>query len=219
VTTTMTTAEHAIQRLQAGDAAALETLMEVLAPRVYRVAYGITRSASDAEEVVQDVFMTVLKKAQTFAARSAAWTWIYRITTNTALNKRRSRRPDMATLESHLPSYTADGHRQGDRTYLLRDWSATPDEVLLSEERRAVLGAALDALPAHYRAVLVLRDVEGLTSEEVADVLGESPSAVKARLHRARMVLREDLTRSMMAPAGEPDRRHGRMPGTPSRIR
>jgi RNA polymerase sigma-70 factor (ECF subfamily) len=191
--------EHAIlDGLRAGDPGALETLMDSFAPRVYRLAHAITRSASDAEEVVQDVFMTILRKADRFEGRSAVWTWIYRITTNAALNKRRSRRTEAEVpIDDHLPTYTADGHRAGERAFLVSDWSATPESELLSGERRARLEAALDALPPHYRAVLVLRDVEELSNEQVAAAMGESTSAVKARLHRARMALREDLTRTM----------------------
>jgi RNA polymerase sigma-70 factor, ECF subfamily len=184
-----------MQRVRAGDAQALEALMEAFTPRVYRLAYGITRCAGDAEEVVQDVFLSLFKKADTFEARSAIWTWIYRITTNAALNKRRSKRTYAELpIDDHLPAYLEDGHRAGDRAYVLSDWSAAPEEQVLAAERRATIAAALDALPDHYRAVLVLRDVEGLSHEDIAAVVGGSVASVKSRVHRARMALREDLT-------------------------
>jgi len=103
------------------------------------------------------------------------------------------------SLEEYLPSYEADGHRAGDRSFLLADWSQSPEAELLSGEARLTLERALDALPETYRAVLVLRDVEELGNEEVAEMLGESIASVKSRLHRARMALREQLTRSLVS--------------------
>jgi RNA polymerase sigma-70 factor (ECF subfamily) len=184
-------------RLRAGDGTALEPLMERFASRVYRVAHGVTGNAADAEEVVQDVFLTLFRKAASFEGRAALGTWLYRIAVNTALNKRRGKRSQVEEpLEDHLPRYTADGHREGDRSFLLADWSQMPDEVLLSREGRGIVRAAVECLPAHYRVVLVLRDVEGLSSEEVAEIVGDSIASVKSRLHRARMALREQLTRT-----------------------
>jgi len=186
-----------VQLLRAGDVTGLEVLMEAYAARVYRLAHGITRNPADAEEVVQDVFLTVARKIAEFEGRSALSTWIYRITMNTALNKRRGKRSEVeVSLEEHLPTFKEDGHREGDRSFLLADWSQTPEEVLLSGEGRAAVSRAIEALPDRYRAVLVLRDVEGLSNEEAAAALDESVASVKSRLHRARMALREQLTRS-----------------------
>jgi RNA polymerase sigma-70 factor (ECF subfamily) len=188
--------EALLARLQAGDGTALEPLMERFASRLYRVACSVTASASDAEEVVQDVFLTIFRKAASFEGRAALGTWLYRITVNAALNKRRGKRALVEEpIESHLPRYTDDGHRSGDRSFLLVDWSPMPDELLLSEESRGVVRAAVDCLPAHYRIVLMLRDVEELSSEQVSDIVGESVASVKSRLHRARMALREQLAR------------------------
>ena len=168
--------------------------------RVYRLAYGITRSAPDAEEVVQDVFLQVVNKGAGFEGRAALTSWIYRITTNLSLNKRRGKRHELETsLDELLPTFLPDGHRAGERAFLVADWTATPDSELLAGESRRVLEAALDRLPDHYRAVLVLRDVEELSNEEVAQIVGDSVAAVKTRLHRARMALREELTRHLAA--------------------
>jgi RNA polymerase sigma-70 factor (ECF subfamily) len=185
-----------LARLRTGDAAAIELLMATHADRVYRLAYGVTRNEADAQEVVQDVFLTVFRKHASFEGRSAVSSWIYRITMNAALNKRRGKRAEVETsLEAHLPTYLADGHRDGDRAYLLADWSQTPEDQVLSGESRDVLTRAIESLPDHYRAVLILRDVEGLSNEEVAAATGDTVSSVKSRLHRARMVVREQLTR------------------------
>ena len=189
-----------VDRLRGGDATALEGLMREYASRVYRLAFGITRNHGDAEEVVQDVFLTLATKSAMFEGRAALGSWVYRITTNAALNKRRGKRHEVETsLEEHLPAFMADGHREGDRSFLLADWSQNPERELLSGEARRTLERALDGLPEGYRAVLVLREVEELANEEVAELLGESIGSVKSRLHRARQALREQLTRALAA--------------------
>lgn len=186
--------------LKRGDAEAIERLLAAYGDRVFRLAHGITRNEADAEEVVQDVFVTVFRKHGSFEGRSALSSWIYRITMNAALNRRRGKRQEVETsLDADLPAFLADGHRAGDRAYLLADWSETPEAAVLSGESRAVLRRAIDGLPDHYRAVLVLRDVEGLSNEEVAAAVGDSVSSVKSRLHRARMIVREQLTRHFHA--------------------
>ncbi len=185
-----------VERLRGGDTVALETLIGRYASRIYRVARGITRTESDAEEVVQDVFLTLARKIDRFDGRAALGTWIYRVTTNAALIKRRGKRAQLeVSLEEYLPTFKEDGHRDGERSYLLADWSQSPETDLLDDEARAVLRSGIDQLPEPYRTVLILRDVEELSNEEVAAILGESMASVKSRLHRARMALRERLTR------------------------
>ncbi len=187
-----------LTRAATGDGEALETLMSRYASRIYRLAYGITRSAPDAEEVVQDVFLQIVNKGAGFEGRAALGSWIYRITTNVSLNKRRGKRRELETsLDELLPTFLPDGHRAGARAFVVADWSSTPDRELLAGESRRLLEAAIDRLPAHYRAVLVLRDVEELSNEEVAEIVGDTVAAVKTRLHRARMALREQLTRHL----------------------
>ena len=188
--------------LRRGEVGALAALAERYGPTIYRLAFGVTRNQADAEEVLQDVLLTLARKGASFEGRSALGSWIYRIATNAALNKRRGKRLELETsLEELLPTFEADGHRAGDRTYILADWSQNPEQELLCDERRRVLERAIDSLPDNYRAVLILRDVEELTNEEAAALLDESVSSVKSRLHRARMVLREELTRVI---AGSP---------------
>jgi RNA polymerase sigma-70 factor (ECF subfamily) len=187
-----------VERLRARDVVALETLMERHSSRVYRVAFGITRNHSEAEEVVQDVFLTLFRKVDMFEGRAALGTWLYRVAANAALIRRRGKRVELETsLEDCLPTFLDDGHREGDRAWLMADWSRTPEHELLAGEAREALAEALDRLPEHYRALVVLRDVEELSNEEVAEILGESVSSVKSRLHRARMALREILTRRL----------------------
>jgi RNA polymerase sigma-70 factor (ECF subfamily) len=185
-----------VERLRGGDPTALDELMARYASRVWRLARGVTRNDADAEEVAQDVFLTLTRKGDMFEGRAALGSWIYRITMNTALNKRRGKRAEVEVpLEEMLPAYREDGHRAGDRAYLLIDWSRGPEAELLSAEARAVIRRTIDRLPDRYRAVLVMRDIEELSNEETAAALGETVSAVKSTLHRARMALREELTR------------------------
>ena len=187
-----------VERVRARDAAALEVLMERYSARLYRVAFGITRSHAEAEEVVQDAFLTLFHKADMFEGRAAIGTWLYRVTANAALGRKRGKRAQSEVfLEDCLPRYAADGHRDGDAAWLATDWSATPERELLEGQAREVLERALAELPDHYRAILVLRDVEEVSNEEVAAILGEPLPTVKSRLHRARMALREVLTRHL----------------------
>lgn len=191
-----TVADSLVRRASRGDAAALEELMAQHSGRIYRIAHGITRDHADAEEVTQDVFLSIIRKGGGFEGRSTFSTWIYRIATNAALNKRRGKRREMeVALEEYLPAFTGDGHRDGDRSYLLADWSESPEHAVLSGETRRVVEQALDALPPRYRAIIILRDVEQLSNEQAAEIMGESVASLKARLHRARMALREVLTR------------------------
>jgi RNA polymerase sigma-70 factor (ECF subfamily) len=194
-----------IARLRARDAGALEILMERHAARVFRVAYGITRNEADAEEVVQDVFLSLFEKIGAFEERAALGTWLYRVTTNAALLRRRGKRLELeVSLEDQLPSFQDDGHRAGERSFLLADWSASAEEEMLAGEIHDHVRRAIDMLPPHYRAVVMLRDIEELTNEEAAEILGEPVCSIKSRLHRARMALREQLTRAL--PAATPGR-------------
>jgi len=187
-----------VERLREGDASALEALMERYASRIFRIARGIARTDADAEEVVQDVFLTLARKIESFEGRAQLSTWIHRVATNAALLKRRGKRAQLeVSLEENLPTFLEDGHREGPRPYLLADWSQTPEAELLEGEARTILSRAIDQLPESYRAVLILRDVEELSNEEAARILDESVSTIKSRLHRARMALREQLTRHL----------------------
>ena len=183
-----------LARLARGEASAVETLMERYGGRCYRLAFGVVRNAADAEEIVQDVFLNVMRKHASFEGRSALGSWIHRITVNTALNKRRGKRSEVEIpLEDYLPTFKPDGHREGERALLVADWSQSPDHELTSAEIRRVVREGIELLPPPYRAILVMRDVEELSNEETAEALGETVAAVKSRLHRARMALREYL--------------------------
>jgi RNA polymerase sigma-70 factor (ECF subfamily) len=162
-----------IARLRRRDTDALEILMQRHAARVYRVALGITRSEADAEEVVQDVFLSLFEKIAAFEERAALGTWLYRVATNSALLRRRGKRLELeVSLEDQLPTFRDDGHRAGERSFLLADWSASAEDGVLSNETQELVRRAIDMLPPHYRAVVMLRDVEELYNEETAEILG-----------------------------------------------
>jgi RNA polymerase sigma-70 factor (ECF subfamily) len=179
-----------VERVKQGDEAAFGALVECHQEKVYRLAWNLTHHAQDAEEVTQDVFLKVYRKIGSFDGRAAFGTWLYRVATNTALMKLRGRRREFhLAVEEEGPAFLPDGRHARP----VADWSALPEDELLSAERRRVLMEAIEALPNDYKAVVVLRDVEGLSNHEVAEVLGVSVAAIKSRLHRARLALRERL--------------------------
>jgi len=181
-----------------GDSNAIEALISRYAPGVYRLAYAITRRDADAEKVLHEVFVQIVDKGVSLKRDVALRTWVYAITIDTSLNMRRGGCRHVATsLDELLPRYTADGHREGSRDYLVADWSGMPDRRLLEGEAREVLEEAICRLPDVYRAMLVLRDVEELSNEQVAEVVGCTVLEAKKRLHQARMAVREYLTRRL----------------------
>ena len=185
-----------VEQIKAGEEAAFEALLDRYQGRVYRLVLSLTKNPEDAEEVLQDVFLSVYRKLTSFDGRSTFSTWLYRIAVNTALMKLRGRGPVQESIEEHLPQFTEDGRH----TRMVVDWTQGPEELLLRKERAQVVREAIEALPPDYKVVLILRDLEGLSNEEVAEVVGTSVSAVKARLHRARLVLRGKLELYMTEP-------------------
>ncbi|MCI0370977.1 MAG: sigma-70 family RNA polymerase sigma factor [candidate division NC10 bacterium] len=179
-----------VERLKRGDEAAFTALLRRHQAKVYRLAMNMTRNPQDAEEVTQDVFLAVYRKIGGFDGRAAFSTWLYRVASNAALMKLRGRRggPHLS-IEEEGPAFTPDGHHARP----VADWSELPEDRLLSGERRRVLEQAIETLPPDYRAAVVLRDIEGLSNQEVAEILGATVLAVKSRLHRARLTLRERL--------------------------
>jgi RNA polymerase sigma-70 factor (ECF subfamily) len=179
-----------VERLKRGEMEAFGTLLSRYQGKVYRLAMNMTRNPQDAEEVTQDVFWTVARKIGAFDGRAAFSTWLYRVTANAALMKLRGRRSEPHfPIEEAGPAFAKDGHFARP----VADWSELPEEQLLAAESRRVLGQAIEALPPDYRAAVVLRDIEGLSNQEVAETVGTTVLAVKSRLHRARLALRERL--------------------------
>ncbi|MBI2114189.1 MAG: sigma-70 family RNA polymerase sigma factor [candidate division NC10 bacterium] len=185
--------------LRAGDPEAVESLLARYEARIYRLALGITRNSADAEEVCQDVFLNVFRNIEGFEGKSSLGTWIYRIATNAALMKVRGKSRSLEVpWDEVLPRFS----QEGSHLTPVPDWSKDPEAALLQTELRTVLGQALEDLPGEYRAVVLLRDVEGLPTDEAANALGLTVPALKARLHRGRLFLRGRL--------GEYAETHGR---------
>jgi len=180
-----------VERLKAGDERALESIFTLYSAKLYNVAQKILGDSADAEEAVQDVFWTAFRKAKTFQGNSQFSTWLYRLTVNAALGKiRRSKKNKEVEYEDFLPKFEKDGH------HTIRpvvDWSDTLDESYAKHEMQTLLAAALDQLKPLDRSVVVLSDLEGLSDKEIASMVGLTVSAVKTRLHRARLFLRGKL--------------------------
>lgn len=174
--------------MSGASAVDVEALMDQYAGRVYRLAVSITENAADAEEVVQDVFFNVFRKSAMFEGRAAFGSWLYRIALNAALNRRRVKRGrGMISLDELAQTH------DGKIARATLDWSQTPEQRVLAQETRAVLCTALDSLPARYRTVVVLKDVEAQPTADVGAALHASGPCVKTRLHRARLALRKRL--------------------------
>lgn len=181
-----------VERLKARDEAAVETLMVHYEARVFSLALRLTGNRQDAEEVLQDVFWQVLRHIGSFRGESKLSSWIYRITTNAALMKvrRRPGRRELPLEEALGPAMSPDGMI----AEAVGDWTRLSNQELERKELAQRLAAAIDELPPDYRAAFVLRDVEGLPAAEACEALGLSLPALKSRLHRARLFLRQHLS-------------------------
>lgn len=183
--------ERLIQQIKEGNHRALETIFNRHLKNVYRQACKIVENEADAEEVVQDVFLTIHKKANFFRGQAAFSTWLYRLTVNAALTKlRRRKKGEEVFLDDYLPRFRQDGHHE---VRPVVDWSEGIDELLARTELQRTVRQAIDMLPPLDKSVLVMSDLDGVPNREIGDTLGLSLQAVKARLHRARLFLRGKL--------------------------
>lgn len=185
-----------VERLKQGDHAAFHEVVEAYEAKVYGMARGLTRNDEDAQDAVQDTFLSVFKNVKAFKGDSSLSTWIYRIALNAALMKMRRRKHDdrSVPIDDAMPTFDEDGHRVA----TLPDWHPRADEMLLNREMGGHLRQAIAELEPDYRSVLIMRDQEGLCNEEVAAVLGLSVAAVKSRVHRARIFVRERIKLYML---------------------
>jgi len=179
-----------VRAAKGGDISAFEELVKRYDRNVFRIAQHITQNREDAEDVVQDAFLKAYGNLNQFQEQSKFYTWLVRIAVNEALMKLRRRRPertvsldeDVKTEEDSIPREVAD-------------WSPNPEQQYNQAELKEILSKTINGLPPSFRTVFVLRDVEGLSTEETADALNLSIPAVKSRLLRARLQLRERLTK------------------------
>jgi RNA polymerase sigma-70 factor (ECF subfamily) len=177
-----------VDQLKRGDASALRELVDRHSRKVYQLALKLTRNETDAEDVLQETFLRVFSRIETFRGEAAFSSWLYRIAANACFAKLGDRRK-----HDHLDIDDVHPEFEGSSPPTINDWSRQPDTVLLSKEAADVLNGAIDQLPEDFRVVFLLRDVEGLSNAEVAEILDLSVPAVKSRLHRARLFLRKKL--------------------------
>jgi RNA polymerase sigma-70 factor (ECF subfamily) len=187
------TDEELLARLKAGDESAIRDVAEAYGSKIYQLAFRYLRNKEDAEEVTQDVLYKVYRKIDAFRGDAALSSWIYRITFNAAMSRLRTAKYQRTQSED-LQLAVGDGE---DATKPVRkeiaDWSDMADErVFRSQLRRRVFNAIL-ALPAIYRAPVMLRDIQGLSTEEASAVLHVKDQTLKSRLHRGRLILRRQL--------------------------
>ena len=180
-----------IAALQAGEPQAFARFVDQYSTPVYRLALKMLGNPQDAEDVLQNTFLKVFENIRNFEGRASLSTWVYRIASNEALMLLRKRK--------HHPAVDTDFEQMDDSSesfhpHLFVDWCCLPEDTLLNAEMRVYLDKAIQKLPEKLRIVFVLRDIEGLSIKETSQVLDISESAVKTRLLRARMKLRETLS-------------------------
>ncbi|HXJ21985.1 MAG TPA: sigma-70 family RNA polymerase sigma factor [Polyangia bacterium] len=184
--------EELVAKARAQDFGAFEQLVDRYEDKVYRLAFRFVRNETEAKEIVQDTFLSIWRKLDTFKGDAQFGSWVYRVAANAALMRLRSQRrhPEVSTEELPVDFLDTYGHlpTPGD------NWARRPDDELQSDELRRRIQAAVDDLPEIYRTVFLVRDVEGLSTEETAEVLGISVPTVKTRLHRARLALRQAIS-------------------------
>ena len=179
-----------LDRAQDGDMEAFEALVERHEDRLYGLALRMTRSEADAAEVVQDTFLAAYQNLKNFRGEAAFGSWVHRIAANNALMRLRHRRVVEATEEPEGPEFDDRGHWA---EYPAMDWSRRADDQLIDAELGQAIQKAADRLPEPYRQVFLLKDVEGLSYEQIAEITGDSVPAIKSRLHRARLSLRDAI--------------------------
>jgi len=179
--------------LNGKDERAFEEIFNRYGDKVYGVAFGITRDSNSAEDVLQEVFLTLFKKIDTFQGRAKFSTWVYRVTINASYMHRRAEKKheNDYSLEDYVP-YDENGTLMG--KIKSKDWSTRPDLIIFNKEAMDILQKAINDLPESYRVVCQLKDVNELSNGEISNILGISPSAVKSRLHRARLYLRDKVS-------------------------
>jgi RNA polymerase sigma-70 factor, ECF subfamily len=181
-----------IAQLRAGDDQAFQFVIQRYGGRLLAVAQRFVRNEADAQDIVQTAYLNAFRALENFEGTSQLATWLHRIVVNTALMTLRSRRrkPE-ESIEALLPAFQPDGHH----VEQFSDWATPADCLLEQHETRTTVRACIDRLPENYRQILLLRDIEELSTQEVATALAITPTAVKVRLHRARQALSTLLRR------------------------
>jgi RNA polymerase sigma-70 factor, ECF subfamily len=175
--------------LQAGDPEEFSRLLDAYSSKIYRLALKMLNHQQDAEDVLQETFLKAYRGIKSFDGRSKISTWLFRIATNEALMVIRRKHPETVSIDE--PIETEEGEQE---PVQIIDWCCLPESELLSEETRAKLDAAVQKLPQRLKVVFLMRDINNSSTHETAEILGLSDTAVKTRLSRARLRLREELS-------------------------
>ena len=188
--------QEQLAALRRRDADAFTLLFETYSDKIYRLSVGLLGDEAEAESIVQETFLRFFEGLDKFEGRSKVGTWLYRVAYNASIDYLRRDKPllemDFVDDDDNLP-----------QTAVFADWSQWPESQLTNAEVTAELDKAIASLPEKYRAIFILREIEGLSTQETAQVTDLSVSAVKVRLHRARLALRERLAESLIARTGE----------------
>lgn len=178
-----------LKAIKSGDRNEFARMVDAHYELIYKLALRMMKNPQDAEDVLQETFIKAYKHINNFDGRSSLSTWLYRIATNEALMILRRKQPELVSIE--VPSEDEQSEQEPLEIF---DWCCMPEETLMSSEARAHLDEAVKQLPASLRVVFILRDIQGLSTRETSQVLEISEMAVKTRLSRARLRLREDLS-------------------------
>jgi len=187
-----------LARLKSGDDRALADLADAYSSKIYQLAFRYLRNKEDAEEITQDVLFKVYRKVDAFRGDAQLSSWIYRITFNAAMSRLRTARYQRAQADDRRAAAAAaaseeDGSSLAPRTPDVADWSDMADERVLRTQLRQRVFRAILALPAIYRAPVMLRDIQGMSTEEASAMLKVKDQTLKSRLHRGRLILRKQL--------------------------
>lgn len=190
------------RRLLAGDRTAFDRFVEIFHHKLFQFSYMTCGQREDAEEVAQETLLKVFENFAKLREPESVRPWVFRIARNVCYMKRRKSifaPEEEISLDQLMPSFRGEGES---RKLEIADWSHLPEAEAMNSELRQTLETAIRELPDIYRGVLLLRDVEGLTTDEAAEILGVSPDVVKTRLHRARLAVRQKVDRHLHATSG-----------------
>jgi len=194
-TSISTTDQELLARLKSGDERALADLADAYSSKIYQLAFRYLRNKEDAEEITQDVLFKVYRKVDAFRGDAQLSSWIYRITFNAAMSRLRTARYQRAQAEDRRAAAASEeeGSTTASRSRDVADWTDLADERVLRTQLRQRVFRAILALPAIYRAPVMLRDIQGMSTEEASAMLKVKDQTLKSRLHRGRLMLRKQL--------------------------
>ena len=183
--------EALVLDFQNGNLKAYDKIVKIYQKKIYSLSFNLTRNQMDAQDVTQEVLLTLFRKIKLFQGKSAFSSWVYRITVNASYMRLRSKKKEPnVSIDELMPSFNSSGFQQEK----IQDWSEDTQSLIFTNETRDEINKAVDLLPEKEKVVFLLRDVEGLSTEKTGEVLDLTVPAVKSRLHRARLFLRKKLS-------------------------